>query len=392
MTEQATRHGSRIGRRRKRVQPGAAPGLLVRDPAARRATIRAFAYGPAGLVEREVRDPRALAKLLERWPTVWVNVDAVEDVDTIVHLGEEFGLHRLALEDVAHVGQRPKLESYDDHLFVVAHIARLAPAYEIEQLSLFLGERYVLTFQERPGDPFDPVRERLRAGRGRIRAAGADYLAYALLDAVIDLNFPLLDQLGERLEALELETMRRPDDSTLARLHHARRDLLAMRRNLLPHRDMIHALIREDHAQVHPATRVYLRDCHDHAQQLIDSLEAWRDVSSDLMSAYLSSVSNRMNEIMKVLTIIATIFIPLGFVAGVYGMNFDTAVSPFNMPELDWTYGYPFALGLMAAMAGLMLLFFRRLGWLGGARPARRDEHEAASAGERQPDHAGARG
>jgi magnesium transporter len=231
---------------------------------------------------------------------------------------------------------------------------------------MFLGANFLLTFQERTGDCFDLVRDRIRRRRGHIRERKADYLAYALLDAVIDGYFPVLEACGERLESLEDAVLDKPSGEQSAQIHEMKRDLLTLRRAIWPQREMINALTRDSSAHVSDQTRVYLRDCYDHTIQLMDMLETYREIASGLVDVYLSSVSARMNEIMKLLTIIATIFIPLGFIAGLYGMNFDTGVSPWNMPELSWRWGYPFALGLMAVVAIGLLLFFRKRGWIGG--------------------------
>jgi magnesium transporter len=238
-----------------------------------------------------------------------------------------------------------------------------------------LGENFVLTFQEGGGDCFDPVRKRLRRKRGRIRDVGADYLAYALLDAVIDGFYPVLEDCGERLGVLEDEIIGAPSGAAVTDVHDLKHDLLTLRRAIWPQREMINTLLRDESELVSAATRIYLRDCYDHAVQLMDIVETYREIASALVDVYLSSVSARLNEIMKVLTIIATIFIPLSFIASVYGMNFDRNASPLNMPELGWRYGYVFSLALMLAIALGLLYYFRRRGWLGGTgeqRKARR--------------------
>lgn len=332
-----------------------------------RPTVRLIRYGPDQLEEREVKDAESLRSLIGKWPVTWVNVDGLGDLDLIRALGEMFGLHRLALEDVVNVHQRPKVEEYEDHAFIATRMLVARDAAVSEQITMFLGEGYLLTFQERPGDVFDPIRERIRRHRGFIRESKADYLAYALLDAVIDGYFPVLEHCGERLEALEDEVVSRPGGAAVAAIHEMKRDLLTLRRAIWPQREMINTLVRDPSPYVADQTRVYLRDCYDHTIQIMDIVETYRETASDLMDVYLSSVSTRLNEIMKVLTIIATIFIPLGFIASLYGMNFDPEVSPWNMPELRWYLGYPFSLGLMLLLALGLLYFFRRRGWLGGA-------------------------
>jgi magnesium transporter len=236
---------------------------------------------------------------------------------------------------------------------------------ESEQMSLFLGKDFLLTFQERPGDGFEPIRERIRRNRGRIRQSKADYLAYALIDATVDTYFPILEAYGEAVDELEAAVLASPQRDLIPRIHELKMDLLSLRRIVWPQRDMVNSLIREVSPLIEAHTRVYLRDCSDHAVQLLEILETYREIASGLVEVYLSGVSWRTNEIMKVLTIIATIFIPLGFVASVYGMNFDRTVSPWNMPELGWRWGYPMALGLMAAIAAGLMVYFRVRGWVG---------------------------
>jgi magnesium transporter len=353
---------------KRRTQPGATPGQVCVDPAAPRSVVSVIAYGPTELVEKQqFNDLANLKQHCEQLPVTWINVDGLGDATVISQIGKLFGLHPLALEDVVNVHQRAKVEEYDGHTFIVARMVELREHLETEQVSLFLGPNFVITFQERPGeDSIEPVRERLRKSRGRIRALGADYLAYAILDAVIDGYFPVLEQYGERLESLELEVTTSADRSLIGKIHDIKSDLLMIRRSIWPHREAFNGLVRDSSPLVKAETRVYLRDCYDHTVQLIDLVETYRELGADLRDVYLSSVSNRMNEIMKVLTIISTIFMPLSFIASVYGMNFNTEISPWNMPELNWYYGYPFVLGVMATMTTGMLIFFRRKGWLGG--------------------------
>jgi len=371
----------RTVQRKRRTPPGASPGTLIADPAAVQPVVRLIGYGPDDLEERGVAVGEDLRALTGRWPVTWINVDGLADLELIQSLGEMFGLHRLALEDVVNVHQRPKVEDYEDHAFIVTRMihGELPPA--TEQVSLFLGGNFLLTFQERPGDCFDLVRDRIRRRRGHIRERGVDYLAYALLDAVIDGYFPVLEACGERLESLEDTVLDQPSAEHSVQIHDMKRDLLTLRRAIWPQREMINALARDTLAQVSDQTRVYLRDCYDHTVQLMDIVETYREIASGLVDVYLSSVSARMNEIMKLLTIIATIFIPLGFIAGLYGMNFDTRISPWNMPELSWRWGYPFALGLMAAVAIGLLLFFRKRGWIGGRIHGRRGQPHTSRTG-----------
>jgi magnesium transporter len=355
---------ARRRRQRRRPPPGSAPGTLVHDPAAPAPVLRVIAYGPERIEERSLEEPEQAREFLESSGVVWVNVDGLGDVDLLGRVGAVFGLHPLALGDVAHVHQRPKVEPYEDRLFIVTRMPSQLHPGETEQLTLFLGRNYVLTFQERPGDDFDPVRERLRRKRGRLRNSGPDYLAYALLDAAIDAFFPLMQTYGDLLEDIETEVIEHADDRTLSRIFGVRRRLLTVRRALWPQRESVGALVREPLGLIGDETRVYLRDCHDHVVQLIDIVETHRELTSGLMDLYLSSVGQRTNEVMRVLTIIATIFIPLSFVVGLYGMNFDTEASAWNMPELGLRFGYPLLLLVMLLIVVGLLLFFRRRGWI----------------------------
>lgn len=371
------RRGHRRGRPRKRVI-GAPPGTLDIPADAARPRLRLTAFGPEAMEEIELADARELAAYRPggahhgKYGVLWLNVDGVGDAGILEGIRQAFGLHLLALEDVVHTSQRPKVEEYADHLFVVAHMAMpmLLPGaggeLDTEQLSLFIGRDFVVTFQEgRPGDCFEPVRIRLRQSVGRIRRSGADYLAYALLDAVVDAWFPLLDRFGQRLHRLEESVLRRPVSAHMAEIRAVKWQILTLLRACLPLRDVFTGLMRETHDFVLPETRLFIRDCHDHATRIVEEAEMYRDLDTSLMELYLSSVSNKMNEIMKLLTVISAIFIPLTFVVGVYGMNFDHGASDWNMPELSWRYGYLFAWGLMGAIAAGMVLLFRRRGWLG---------------------------
>jgi magnesium transporter len=349
---------------RRHSAPGAEPGLIRVDPEAPRTHIRVLSYGQDELEEIEVRDVEALAAIAGRRPVTWIDVEGLGDADALARIGALFGLHPLAMEDVVNVHQRPKVDTYADHLFIVARMLTHGEAgVDGEQVSLFLGRNVVLTFQERPGDCLDPVRARIRRPQSSIRRQGADHLAYAVLDALIDGYFPVLESLGDRMEELEDEILRSPSTDDVAAVHRVKRDLLAVRRAAWPLRDALNSLIRDPGDLVGPETRVFLRDCYDHCVQVIDTLETYREIASGLMDAYMSAVSHRMNEVMKVLTLIATIFIPLTFVAGVYGMNFDTS-SPWNMPELRWKYGYVAFWGLIAATTVTMVLVFRSRGWI----------------------------
>ncbi len=354
---------SRLRFHRRKAPAGSAPGTLVADPGASAPEIRAIAYGPDTMIDEKIAGPDEIRDLLRVHPVTWINVDGLGDTEVLSQVGGVFDAHRLMLEDAINVGQRAKVERFGDQLFTVIRMP-VSGHVMTEQVSMLLGPGFVLTMQELPGDSFDHVRARIQQGSGRIRSNGPDYLAYALIDAVVDAYFPVLETLGDELDSLEDEVFGEPDRNTLARLHALKRDLVNLRKAIWPHRDMLVALQREADDLIQEDTRNYLRDAYDHVVRIIDLTEALREVASDLMNTYLTMVSNRMNEVMKVLTIVATTFIPLSFIAGLYGMNFDPSASRWNMPELGWALGYPAVLLLMVAVAVGMLLFVRSRRWL----------------------------
>lgn len=370
-------------RPRRRTAPGSAPGTLVSDPNAPRPKIRLMSFGPGHFAEDEIIGVESLPGRIGKDGINWIDISGLGDAGIITRLGEMFGLHRLALEDVLHVHQRPKVEEYGDQLFVVFRMLDPEGKDPSEQVSLFLRPGLVITFQEKSGDCFDNVRNRIRHGRGQIRAMGADYLTYALLDAVIDHYFPVLEAYDSRLDDMTETVLRRPRETIVRELHLIKRELFNLRRIIWASREMINNLMRADVPVLKSATMPYLRDCYDHCVQLMDMLEMQREVAASLFDIYLSSLSNRLNEIMKVLTMIATIFIPLSFIASLYGMNFDTKASPWNMPELRWAFGYPFSLALMALTAGGLIWWFRKRGWSGNGR--RRAPRHIKRAVRREP-------
>jgi len=345
---------------------------MVVDPAQPAPTIRVMAFGPDGFEEGPIGDVEEVRGYLARWPVTWVDVDGLGDATVIAKLGELVGLHKLSVEDVIHVHQRPKMEDFGGYVFFVCRMPHGLNCMDTEQVSLCLGSNFVVTFQERnrPGDVFECVRVRVRHAESRVRAHGADHLAYALLDSVVDSYFPILERYGELLDELEDHTLGRPRPETVQEIHHVKRELIAARRATWPMREMLNTALRDQTPLISAGTRVYLRDCYDHTVQIIDLIETYRDLASGLMELYLSVTSNRLNEIMKVLTVISTVFIPLTFIVGVYGMNFDTSL-PWNMPELRWRYGYVVVVAGMLTIAGVMLWQFRRRGWLGRVRGRR---------------------
>ncbi len=348
---------------RRAAAPGTPPGFLKHDASVAPPTMHAFVYDGGDLRESDPAGTTELPVAQPGGPVTWINVDGVKHTDTIHELGERFGLHALALEDVVNVGQRTKFEPYSDQLFIVLRMPKGPSSPATEQVSLFLGPGYLLTFQEQKGDCLDPVRKRLRSGRTRIRSSGPDYLAYAIVDAVLDAYFPLLESYGERLIAFE-DRLLSGDLVPIEELYDLKRDLIAVRQAARPWRDMLTGMIRSESQLITPHTEPFLRDCYDHALQLMDLVDTYRELASSLIELYRSNVGMRTNEVMNVLTIVATIFIPITFVAGIYGMNFDPAASRWNMPELGWAYGYPAAIGLMLVVAVGMLVYFKKRGWL----------------------------
>lgn len=356
----------KVRRHKRRTPLGAPPGTLIVDPQSIPTTISLIAFDAERIVEEIDVAIDALAGHRGGLPVTWIDVRGLGDLEAIRRLGEMFSLHQLAMEDVLNLHQRSKVEEYDDYLFVVTRMPTEQPEADTEQISMFLGRGFILTFQERPGDVFDPIRHRIRNQKARIRTSGADYLAYALIDAVIDNYFPILERRGEALERLEDEVVAKAEPALVAEIHDMKRDLLELRRAIWPQREMLNSLIRSESDLVTDTTKLYLRDCYDHTIQLMDMVETDREIALGLVDVYLSSLSNRMNEIMKVLTIFATVFMPLSFIASFYGMNFSQDASPWNMPELRWYYGYPAVIAAMAAVATALIVYFRRRKWIGG--------------------------
>ena len=350
-------------KRRRHVVPGEAPGLLKlsQDAPNEPPIITLIEYGLDCLEERKDVSCDELLPHLSNELVTWINIDGLGDLSVLRILGERFNLHPLALEDVLDTSQRPKVEQYDDYLFIVAKMLYLDKDKEIggEQVSMFLGKTFLITLQEESErDVFEPVRARIRAGKGRIREAGADYLAYALLDSIIDHYYPVLESIGAEIDAIEDELVDNPLVRPVGSLHEHKRTLTQIRRMVWPLRDVTNLLLHEEPGLIQPETKVYLRDCYDHSVQLMDVVESYRDVLSGLTEIHISSIGLRTNEIMRVLTVVTSIFIPLTFIAGVYGMNFQ------HMPELSERWGYGACLLLMLAVAIGQLIFFKKRRWL----------------------------
>jgi magnesium transporter len=351
--------------------PGEPPGALKpREEAAKHPpVISLIEYDREHLEERTIANKEELLPLLDNQRITWINIDGLGDVDVLRTLGTQFNLHPLALEDVLATGQRPKMEQYDDYLFIIAQMLYLNPKKQMcgEQVSMFLGKNFLITIQEEGDfDVFEPVRARIRAANGSIRKRGADYLAYALLDSIVDHYYPVLESVGASIDRIE-DKLSALTESPVNELHRYKRTLSQIRRFIWPVRDLVNSLMHEETGLVTKGTKVYLRDCYDHTVQLMDLVESYRDVLSGLMELYLSSVGIRTNQIMKVLTVISSIFIPLTFIVGVYGMNFAREVDgrklPWNMWELYQPYGYIAVWVFMLGVAGFQIYYFRKKRW-----------------------------
>jgi len=342
---------------------GLPPGTLVHvgEKKAEKVRIRIIDYDEAQFEEKEAKTVEECFPFKDTPTVTWINIDGLHDIEIIEKIGKHFGLHPLLLEDILNTEQRPKMEDHEDYLFIVLKMLYYdEEKHDItaEQVSIILGSNFVISFQEQEGDVFKFIRERIRNGKGRIRKVGSDYLAYALVDAIVDNYFIILEKLGEKIEEMEEELVTNPTPETLQTIHHLKREMIFLRKSVWPLREVISALERGEPTLIHESTGIYLRDLYDHTIQVIDSIETFRDMVSGMLDIYLSSISNRMNEVMKVLTIIATIFIPLTFIAGIYGMNFQ------YMPELGWHWGYPAVWFVICAIFIVMLVYFKRKRWM----------------------------
>ena len=342
---------------------GLPPGTLVHvgEKRTEKVRITIIDYDEKEFQEKEAEAVEECFPFKDEPTVTWINIDGIHDIETIEKIGKHFDIHPLILEDILNTAQRPKMEDFGDYIFIVfkmLYFDEHEKEIKTEQVSLVLGKNFVISFQEREGDVFNPVRERIRNSKGRIRKMGSDYLAYALVDAIVDNYFIILDKIGEEVESLEEELVGDPGPETLHVIHGLKREMIFLRKSVWPLREVINALERGESPLINESTEIYLKDVYDHTIQVIDTIETFRDVISGMLDTYLSVVSNKMNEVMKVLTIIATIFIPLTFIAGIYGMNFE------YMPELGWHLGYFTVWFVMAIVAALMVFYFRRKGWL----------------------------
>lgn len=357
-----------IKKRKKRAHSlnaklGTVPGTMVfiGDQKMDKVCIDIINYSESMLQELPGLSVDQCRELIKSPGVTWINVNGIHDVGLIGKLGKHLGLHPLTLENIVNTEQRPKTEEFPDYIYTVLKMISLdeeSKRMEIEHVSLILGKNYVLSFQEKEGDVFNPVRERLKNAIGRIRTMKSDYLAYSLMDAVVDNYFLTVERIGDRIEDLDDQILTEPEPGNMQELHHLKRDILYLRKIVWPLREEVGRLDKSESPLIHPETKVFFRDLYDHTIQVIDIVETFRDILGGMHDTYLSSVSNRMNEIMKMLTIFATIFIPLTFITGVYGMNFEF------MPELKWHWGYFLVLGLMLVLGLVIVRYFRKKKWL----------------------------
>jgi magnesium transporter len=342
---------------------GLPPGTLIHIGAKKteEPKITLIDYDESRVQEREIKAIEECFLFKEQPTVTWIDVDGLHQVDILQKLGDCYHFHPLVMEDILNTDQRPKMEDYGDYLYIVVRMLSIhgkGNRIESEQVSLILGSNFVLSFQENEGDVFDPIRDRIRSGKGRLRKMGADFLAYSLVDTVVDNYFIILEKLGERVELLEEELVANPKTQTLREIQSLKREMIFLRKAVWPLREVIAGLEREESTLIQKPTRLYLRDVYDHTIQVIDTIETLRDMLSGMLDIYLSSVSNKLNSVMKVLTIITTVFMPLTFLAGVYGMNFK------HMPELRWRWSYPALWLIMIGIGVSMVVYFRKKKWL----------------------------
>lgn len=349
---------------KKRTQKiGLPPGTLIHvgEKKVEKTKITIIDYDAEHLEEKVAKTVDECFSFKDKPTVTWINIDGIHEIEIIEKIGNHFDLHPLILEDIVHTEQRPKMEDFEHYIYVVLRLLtfdEIENEINAEQISIILGSNFIISFQEMEGDVFDHVRDRIRNSKGRIRKMGADYLAYALLDAIVDNYFVILEKLGEKIESIEEELVTNPRPETLQTIHELKREMIFLRKSVWPLREVVNSMERGESSLIQDSTTIYLRDVYDHTIQVIDTIETFRDMLSGMLDIYLSSVSNKMNEVMKVLTIIATIFIPLTFIAGNYGMNFE------YMPELGWRWSYPVYWMVVLTVAAFMVMYFKRKKWL----------------------------
>ena len=352
----------------KRSKPGAVPGEVHSDPDAMPVSVRVIQYDADHVEEVSIKNLSDVQEFAARPSITWVNVDGLRDTHVIAEICESFGVHGLVIEDIVHPHQRAKVETYDDLTFIVARMPEVSGGFDSEQISIILCGHAVLTFQEKSGDCLEPVRDRLRQKRGRIRDRGNDYLVYSIIDCIVDAYFPVLARIGRKLNEIEQQLTEDPSVDVVAMLQRIRTLLFMVKGTVGPHQELVSQLLREEQ-QISDDTKIYLRDCADHVHQVLDAWDTTRELAADLRDYCFAEISFNQNETMKTLTVMASVFIPLSFIAGFYGMNFDPSASEWNMPETRWQFGYAFAISLMLAVAALTL---GGLKWMSGTRRAAR--------------------
>lgn len=350
--------------KKRSKKTGLPPGTLIHigDKKTENVGMTLINYDEAQYKEREIKKIEECFPFGDKPTVTWLNINGIHDAEIMEKIGEYVGLHPLLLEDIMNTDQRPKIEDFGDYIFITLKMLYCCNEkkneIEIEQVSLILGINFVISFQEREGDVFNSIRERIKRGKGKMRKSGADYLAYTLIDAIVDNYFVILEGTGEKIEEMEEKLITNPTPKTLQGIHNLKRDMIFLRKSVWPLREVVSGLERTESSLIKKSTGIYLRDVYDHSIQVIDTIETFRDMISGMVDIYLSSISNKMNEVMKVLTIIATIFIPLTFIVGIYGMNFA------YMPELQWHWGYFGVIFIMAVVTIIMLIYFRKKKWL----------------------------
>lgn len=349
--------------KRRSKKSGLSPGTLVHigQKKAEKVSVSLLDFKDEHFEEKTILNPPDAVAYKDTKTVSWLNINGIHDVHVIEEIGKVYNLHPLTLEDIVNTEQRPKLEEFEDYIFIVLRFLSFDPVHDkldSEQVSIILGKNYVISFQERDSDIFQTVRERIRGGKGRIRTMGADYLAYALLDAVVDNYFGVLETYGDKIGILEDQILQNPTPQAIEALHHFKRTAIVLRKSVWPLREVLALLDRQESKLITKTTRIFIRDVYDHTIQVIDTVESLRDLLASMIEIYLSNISNRLNSVMKTLTIIATIFMPLTFVTGLYGMNFEF------MPELKWHMGYFWVLGVMACISIGMIAMFKKRGWI----------------------------
>ena len=353
-----------ISHKKKGMSPGSL--IFTGEQKTEKVSVSLFDYNSGNFSETSIDDLNDLEKYKNNSNVTWINVVGLHDINILDTIGNIFGIHPLVLEDILNVSHNPKIEDYENFLFLVVKMINYKEdinILDIEQVSLIIGKNYIITFQEKNGDVFEPIRNRIRTAKGLVRKYNEDYLAYRILDSIIDNYFSVLENFDDRIEDIEDQILAQPDESSLEEIHHLRKELIKLRRAVSPLREMIFTIEKERFNLIQKTTYVYLRDLSDHIKQIIDTIENYREFINGLLEVYLSNASQRMNEVVKLLTIISTIFIPLTFIVGIYGMNFRTDASRWNMPELDWAFGYPFVMALMVVIAVTLIIFFKKKRW-----------------------------